>query len=56
MGRIGPAGVEELHLLGGATSLRDIIKDKLSPTPWSDPSPERARSRDPARVRDLLRG
>ena len=49
MGRMGPAGVEELHLPGGATSLGDIIKDELFPAPWSDPSPERARSR----VRDL---
>lgn len=53
MGRMGPAGAEELHLPGGATSLGDIIKDELSPALWPDPSPERAWSRDPARVRHL---
>nr|XP_026653776.1 uncharacterized protein LOC113460255 [Zonotrichia albicollis] len=33
-----PAGVRELHLPAGATSLRDTIKDKLSPVPWPVPA------------------
>lgn len=33
-----PAGAGELHLPGGATSLRDSIKDGLSPVPWPVPA------------------
>lgn len=55
MSRMGPAGVEELHLPGGATSLGDIIKDEVSPAPRPDPGPESAQSGDPTRVRDLGR-
>lgn len=36
--RMDPAGARELHLPGGATSLRDSIKDELSPVPWPVPA------------------
>lgn len=47
MGRMDPAGVRELHLPGGATSLRDSIKDELSPVPWPVPARRDLGARSP---------
>lgn len=51
MGRMDPAGARELHLPGGATSLRDNIKDELSPVPWPV-QPGETSEQGPRRVRE----